>query len=652
MKTYKERTESILQKTKIKKQRRKRAMTAISTLCVVGLIVGLFPLTGLGGGMKDMVGGNMAGMAPENGIVNDNSESSAESWLPSENFSSKQVGAWKNDRYYTTVLDTLTAWDVEYENVLDGKLPGFDESDWGTAEGDENASSGTNEYVETTDIQVDGVIQSDLIKRTKDYIFYVTEKSENVAQLGVYSIAGKDSAQVAAYNVKLFDGEEFKKSDTNGVELYLSADGKTATVIASCEETEDGDPYVVLISIDVSDPLHMREKDRTYMAGAYRDSCMIDGALTIVTAFRVKRGLDYDEPLEYLPHRGDIGQMQPLSANNVFASESVLSRIYTVVYQYEQTTLRNTQALAVLTPVEECYFSQSSVYFTYGYTQNTVRPEDEPNVYVRNCAMTDIYRIDHTEGLGFCSVFTVEGEVNDRFCMDEREGVLRVVTSVNRSAVGVTGDGEPAVTHTQKLTASLYCFLLSYEKKIVEVKDFAPEGEQVYATRFDGDTVYVCTAAVSMGIAEDPVFAFDLSDYQNITWKDTGTIPGYSISLIDFGEYLLGVGYGERAFDGKVEVFRQTENAVVSVCGYGLGEGTLPSEYKALFIDREQGVLGLAFGREYLLLRFDGKEISKIFSCEYGCDIDAARAVLIDGSFYLFGQALGYVTFTAQAIGQ
>ena len=99
--------------------------------------------------------------------------------------------------------------------------------------------------------------------------------------------------------------------------------------------------------------------------------------------------------------------------------------------------------------------------------------------------------------------------------------------------------------------ASLFVINLSDNSIRASVEGFAPEGEEVASVRFEGDKLYVCTAVIRL--FSDPVFFFDLSDYENITYTDTGYIEGFSSSLINLGEgYLLGIG-NEDSMTGKIE---------------------------------------------------------------------------------------------------
>jgi uncharacterized secreted protein with C-terminal beta-propeller domain len=172
------------------------------------------------------------------------------------------------------------------------------------------------------------------------------------------------------------------------------------------------------------------------------------------------------------------------------------------------------------------------------------------------------------------------------------------------------------------------------------VEAFAPAGEQAESVRFDDNYAYVCTAEVIT--LTDPVYFFDLSDLEHITYKDTGTIDGYSSSLVDFGEgYLVGIGYGKQGFL-KIEVYEECETGVESVAVYEK-EWDFSQDYKSYLIDREKNLVGLATysfdGKlTYVLLHFDGYGWNELVKVPVSWDLSHIRGVLIDGWLYVFDE--------------
>ena len=224
----------------------------------------------------------------------------------------------------------------------------------------------------------------------------------------------------------------------------------------------------------------------------------------------------------------------------------------------------------------------------------------------------------------------------DQYSLDQYGDILRVVTTTR--ADGESVSGMDAMTSIGATNTSLYCIDLTKMDIVASVESFAPEGEVVRSARFDREKAYVCTSVE----LTDPVFFFDLSDLNNITVKDTGTIEGFSSSLINFADgYLLGIGRGSDWNTLKLEVYREGETGVESVCVYESGNTSYSTEYKSYYIDRDEGIVGLSVNRSdtgYVVIHFDGKMLREVISTPLDGYLSNKRGALIDGYFYMFGQ--------------
>jgi uncharacterized secreted protein with C-terminal beta-propeller domain len=191
---------------------------------------------------------------------------------------------------------------------------------------------------------------------------------------------------------------------------------------------------------------------------------------------------------------------------------------------------------------------------------------------------------------------------------------------------------------------------------IASVKDFAPEGEDVQSVRFEGTTAYVCTAVNLQNEILDPVFFFDLSDLNNISYKETGTIEGMSTSLIDYGNgYLIGIGNGTSDKYGptlclKIEVYKEVDDRVACVCKYERAPIEFPDDYKAYYINREDQLLGFGYSSRdeeagawvgyYTFIKFDSERESfvELLTVSLNGYANDQRGVYIDGYMYMFGE--------------
>lgn len=491
----------------------------------------------------------------------------------------------------------------------------------------ESSINSSADYVEVTDNQVAGVIESDIIKRSTEYIYYLRG-----AELSVYSIAGADSQLVDSYTVM----EREEKTEEvytyyDNAEMYLSQDCTTVTILIDGYHSQIGSCTIVL-NLDVTDPGNITETGRIYITGSYLSSRLVDGDLLLMSKFKVRADKDFSDESTFLPQAGTPGNMKSVAAEDIFAPEELSSTQYTVICKLDGSTLEEMDSVAFLSYSDEIYVSEENIFATRSFIQS------DEDYYSRTMTQITAVRFagETMEPLGSIAV---EGSVKDQYSMDEYAGILRVVTSVSNMIQDETEFDTVFVS--QNRSASLYCISLEDFSIAASVEHFAPEGEQAESVRFDGDYAYVCTAVVVE--LTDPVFFFDLRDLDDITYKDTGTIDGYSSSLVELGEgYLLGIGYGS-AGQLKIEIYEETDEGVASVCAYEL-DADFSEDYKSYFIDREKNLIGLGVydwgsgrGKSYVLLHFDGYKLREVGSWQMEGNLNTMRSVLIDGWLYLFG---------------
>lgn len=502
-----------------------------------------------------------------------------------------------------------------------------------------NSSTGKGQiYEEVTDNQVQGVIEGDLFKRSDKYIYYLRG-----TELTVYSIAGENSAEVARLEILPDRDEDLRLWHRNNTHLYLSADCTTLTVVGDGYSEAFG-AFTVLVSMDVSDPSNIIRHDPLYFTGSLISSRMIDGDLLLIYNHRITGKMDFDKPETFVPLYGTPEKMQPIAPENIYCpAEDPTSARYTVIAKLDGKTLQVRDTAALLSYSQQVYVSQNAVYATYGFTQTAA--QESLNGLILQTALTEITGISYTgDSLDVLGTVTVGGSVKDQYSMDEYDGILRVAASTSVLKRRQEGNGENWWMSTvgREYNCNLYCIDLAAWEVAASVIAFAPDGEEVTSARFDGPMGYVCTAEVV--IMTDPVYFFDLSDIHNITYKYTPMIDGYSSSLINFGDYLLGIGYGDRRMGLKIEIYEETADAVLPLCAYER-EAVFSQEYKSYFIDRENGLIGLHLAdsdgtgnRPYVLLHFDGYQfqaVKEILSDKTRCSLTDTRAFLADGYFYI-----------------
>jgi len=120
----------------------------------------------------------------------------------------------------------------------------------------------------------------------------------------------------------------------------------------------------------------------------------------------------------------------------------------------------------------------------------------------------------------------VPGHIINQFSMDEHNGYFRIATTIGR----VSRTGEAA-------SANNIYVLDSDLEQSGKIEDIAP-GEQIYSARFMGDRGYLVTFKKI-----DPFFVIDLADPANPRILGKLKIPGYSDYLHPYDEnHIIGIG--------------------------------------------------------------------------------------------------------------
>ena len=500
-------------------------------------------------------------------------------------------------------------------------------------------------YVENTDNQVEGVIEGDLMKMTDKYIFRLGYDTENSSyyklrlHLSVYSIEGDDSHMVSRVQIPPFDDEN--RCSYTDCDMYLSSDGGSITLVK--EYTANGRSRVGIISLDVSDVNNITEKGRITIDGSMNTTRLVDGKLLLVSEFYFNsKDVDYNDPGTFVPciNRGEGDE--PILFEDIICPDEIGHTRYSVVALLDTENLELLGAKALLNFTNTVYVSENNLYITREYVSR-VESEENKNEY-ESSNVSDVCIIGYRGGeLTEKQILTVRGWTEDQYSFDEKDGHLRVVTSTTDTRSKQSEEYSFQYTLQTKRSASLYVFNLDSGEMVASVVDFAPEGEEATAVRFEDEFCYVCTAEVVT--FTDPVFFFDLSDYENITYTDTGIIEGYSDHLIDLGDgFLLGIGRENSRYN-KIDIYESRDGAVVSVDKY-LFNGSYSLDYKSYLVNREENLFGFAshlydneydVKKAYVLIHFDGYEVAaSVFDLgDTHFNPETVRSIYLDGYLYI-----------------
>ncbi|MEF8851768.1 MAG: beta-propeller domain-containing protein [Haloarculaceae archaeon] len=235
----------------------------------------------------------------------------------------------------------------------------------------------------------------------------------------------------------------------------------------------------------------------------------------------------------------------------------------------------------------------------------------------RNFTTTGIVRVSIDGGLAVEAHGTVPGRPLDQFSLDEHDGHLRVATTVP----GAGRDSEN----------DLYTLDSETLDRVGSVQGMG-EDQQIFAVRYVGDTAYLVTFR-----RVDPFHVVDLSDPENPVEQGVLELPGFSSYLHPVDDDTV-LGIGEE--DGRVkavlfDVSDPTDPTIADSKVFDRGRSRVSATHHAFTIDRRHGVFFLPAGGEGLVVDYANESLAVETTVETG---GAVRARYVDDYLYVFGQ--------------
>ncbi len=456
---------------------------------------------------------------------------------------------------------------VETNTIYRGylEMPGdfWGGSPEGGAEGEAPAPSDSG--YSTTNIQVAGVDEADIVKTDGEYIYLVSENSTFI---------------IRAYPPG--QAEILSEIESEGTAIALFINGDRLVIFeqempyyAVVTEGETYVPYIspeVFVKVyDISDretPLLQREFSAN---GGYLDSRMIGDYVYVVINEPV-----YEQDGEVnLPRIRSGGNETEIPATDIYyCNVSDYYYMYTTIVAIntqldDQDPTRETILLGASSTL---YASLNNIYLTFPMW----------GTEVGDSLRTTIHRI-HIEGeeIEYVASGAVPGMVLNQFSMDEYDSYFRVATT----------------TFGQTTENNIYVLNMSLE--ITGSLEDLASGETIYSARFMGERGYLVTFKQI-----DPLFVIDLSDPYDPEVLGYLKVTGYSDYLHPYDEnHIIGVGKettdaGEFAwYQGvKISLFDVTDvSNPVEIDKLEIGDRGTDSpvlrDHKAFLFDRTRNLL-------------------------------------------------------------
>lgn len=409
--------------------------------------------------------------------------------------------------------------------------PGRQTSD--TASEGNVVSWGTQEY-STTNVQVAGVDEADIVKTDGTYVYSLSVREVSIStaspaadakRIGVITVATSGFVPrelfVAGDRLAVIgDVGETRALDLDWLEAIVSQSGQRAVSRAT---------RVAIYNIsDRSRPTLVRTID---LDGRYQTSRLIGQELTLVL-----RGQPNVRPLpadvsSALPTIRDsrgagTGATQPLvRCEDVRYTYPVVSDSFLTVANLNLTQDQRPLArLVILDSGDNVYVSRSHLYLTQSQFNsglgNRLASRSQTNV-IRIALQPGVLTLDGSA--------MVPGTLLNQFSLDEHNGYLRLATTAQGGRWG------------SRSAANVYV-LDSDLRQVGAVENLAP-GEQITAARFLGTKGYLVTFR-----RIDPFFTLDLANPASPKLVGELKISGFSTYLHPYDDTHL-IGLGENTSD-------------------------------------------------------------------------------------------------------
>lgn len=392
-----------------------------------------------------------------------------------------------------------------------------------------------------TNLQVDGVDEADIVKTDGQYLYLVTRSelvivdARSPATATVVSRQAITGSPIALYlngdRVTVLSQEWLPVDQPGGSE------SPTARLMPIL-----GRSRVTVTELDVADRAAPRLLSTTALDGNYVDSRNVDGRTYLVVQndagampyawLGPAAGQLTSAQVIQSVRRASLADLVPRYATTAPGRPAASGKLMRPSDTYRPLAAEDTSLLSIVTLDATGVTGTTSLATSYG---STVYASTE-NLYVVTPRWSDgdggstiVHQFALRADVPLVSSGTVPGTVVNSFAMDERAGVLRIATTLQRWD-STTGNRSTSGVYTLATRDGALAVLGS-------VEGLAP-GETLFAARFVGDRAYLVTFRQT-----DPLFTIDLTDPTRPTVAGELVMPGYSQYLHPLeGSKLIGLG--------------------------------------------------------------------------------------------------------------
>ena len=386
----------------------------------------------------------------------------------------------------------------------------------------------------TTNVQVAGVDEPDIVKTDGAYLYVVANQT-------VYIIKAYPAAeatilsQITITNVTITNifirGDRLVVfGDSGGFYPYPLLEGDVKTNVIRPDIWWGGVSQTVINIYDLNDRADPTVVKEIRIDGGYFDARLIDEYVYVVSTeytSNIYYALDEKNYTLNIPQICVDNVSQNISTDDIYYVDvPELSDTMTHVISLNLDTNDMVEKSFMLGSSQEMYVSRDNIflasahypYYPLLYRTDSASTSDQETTILHKISI-------HTGNVTYIAQGEIPGHILNQFSMDEHNGFFRIATTLGNN----WGEGSQTSNNIYILDETL--------NLVSKIENIAP-GESIYAARFLGDRAYLVTF-----VQVDPLFTVDLSDPYNPRILGELKIPGYSEYLHPYDEtHIIGIG--------------------------------------------------------------------------------------------------------------
>lgn len=502
--------------------------------------------------------------------------------------------------------------------------------------------AGEEDYGKTNQ-QEETVEEADVIKNDGRYLYRASDKQNGYKRtVRIVDTEGglKEVAQVGSFDSvqDMYVWKDKLVVIEPGWAVGTDTDDEVADAI-----WESGYSYSRIYVYDISDRANPQAYHTFTVKGSYMSSRISDGFLYFFASCDTQRPEKEEDLRAYVP----MLDGEPIAEDKItFPGESEAASYLVMASVDMEQPDKFADTRALVTSADRFYVSPSNIYVA---DTQYISYEEEGS----KSDSTTLYRYSYKDGkMRKEAKGTVKGTLRDDMAMNEYQGYLRLVTTVESQNIkkiidDITGQFLGYDDMDNQTTNSLY--VLDVDLTVVGKVENLAEDERIYSARFMGNTGYFVTFRET-----DPLFSVDLSNPREPKILGELKISGFSEYLHFYADnLLLGIGMEADENTGITDCMKLSmfdisnpadvkEQSKMELTGYDYSEALY--NYKAVLIDTKKNIFGFSvedYDEDkfvYMLFKFENGEFCKVMEIDcsdferYGYGI---RGTYIGERFFL-----------------